>query len=154
MTEVMVFYVYGLAESLAVVLLCTAFLGVTWKAPRILLVAVLLLVVTLLARNLPLVFGAHTVLAIILLALLVSVFFPISIGRTLVAAICSVILLIVFELTSMTVVRSLAEVDLDSGMWFFGRLPVVALLLAATVLVRRRKLTLFPARTAGGEHGA
>ncbi|ACA58993.1 hypothetical protein Daud_0447 [Candidatus Desulforudis audaxviator MP104C] len=154
MTDLMTFYVYGLAETLALVLLCTALLGAAWKWPRLLPVTVLYFAGVLAARGLPLHFGAHTVLAVIILALLVSALFSISVGRTVVAASISVVLLIVFELAGMTIVRSLTEVDQDPGLWLLGRLPVVALLLAAALLVRRRKLTLFPGRAAGGDRGA
>ncbi len=154
MIDTTVIYVYGLAENLVLTLLCLALLGAAWKWPRVLPVTALHFTGVLVARSLPLHFGAHTVLAVIILALLVSVFFSMPIGRTLVAASISFVLLIVFEFTGMAVLRSLAEVDQGPGMWLVGRMPIVALLLAAAVLVRRKKLTLFPDRAAGGDHGA
>jgi len=154
MIDAAVLYVYGWIETLTLALLCLALLGAAWKMPKVLLVTTIMFAGIFVARSLPLVFGAHTVLAIIVLALLVSVFFSISIGRTLVAASLSLIVLIVIELIVMAIVRSFADVDLDPVLWLLGRLPIVVLLLAAALLVRRQKLTLPPGRVAGRERGA
>lgn len=148
MIDVLPLYVYGMTESLAMVLLCTALLGAAWKAPRILLAAVSYFAGVLMLRSLPLVFGAHTVLAIIVLALLLSAVFSVSIGRTLVAASLGMVVLIVCEIAVAGAVRSLG-VEMTPGLWLLANLPIVVLLLAAAVLVRRRKLTLFPGRAAG-----
>lgn len=153
MIEVLPMYVYGVVEGLALILLCTALLGAAWKAPRIMLAAVSYFVGVLVLRSLPLVFGAHTVLAIIVLALLLSAVFSVSIGRTLVAASLGMIVLIACEMVVAGAVRSLG-VEMTPGLWLLANLPIVALLLAAAVLVRRRKLTLFPGRAAGGKRGA
>lgn len=139
----MTLYIYGWFEALAVVLLCLSLLGVTWKAPKVAIVTTILFGGTLLARTLPLAFGAHSLLSIIILALLLALFFSKSIAMSLIAAGCSMVVLVFFETCNMFVLKYLLTLnDNIPVVWLLSRLPVVLLVLAAALLLSRKKLAL------------
>jgi len=136
-------YVYGWFESLALVLLCLAFLGKQWKTYKTALAASIQFIVVLIARNLPLAFGSHTILDIIFLALAISLLFSVSYGKGLVAAASALAILILFEILTLLILKTV-DVNVSSSTWAFLRVPNILFLLITAAVVRARRACLFP----------
>lgn len=137
-------YVYGWFESLVLVLLCLAFLGRQWKTYKTVLAASIQFTVVLIARNLPLAFGSHTILGIIFLALAVSLLFSVSYGKGLVAAASALVILILFETLTLLTLKTFAGSSVDLSIWAFSRVPNILFLLILAAVVRARRICLFP----------
>jgi len=137
-------YVYGWFESLALVLLCLALLGRQWQTYKTALAASTQFIVILIARNLPLAFGSHTILGIIFLALAISLLFSVSYGKGLVAAAIAMAILIAFDTLTVLTLKTLANLNINLSIWAFSRVPNILFLLITTAVVRARRTCFFP----------
>jgi|Deesub1362A_J573_1020465.scaffolds.fasta_scaffold00080_68 hypothetical protein len=136
-------FVYGWFESLALVLLCLALLGAAWKGFRVILACTALFVSVAALRTLPLAMGIHTIMAIIILALVVAWLFAQPLGRCLVAASVSMLLLVLLEIPIRLVLISIIGENVAPILWLLTALPLVVLLIVAALLIRSRNFVLF-----------
>lgn len=87
----------GIPESLAIVYLAIALAGQKPETWKILLLGIIDAVIIYLIRLLPLTFGVHSILQILVIAFLLHLFFKVSFGKSLFSALTVIITLAVTE---------------------------------------------------------
>jgi len=134
---------FGWCESLALVLLVLALLGAPWPFWRVVLAATLQCAGMAVLRSLPMAMGTHTVLGVILLALLVSWLFSLSFGRSLVAGGCAIVLLLAIEFGVAAAAHYFFGPEINPNLWLLMGIPHVVILVTLALIARRYKIVLF-----------
>ncbi|MDI6711201.1 MAG: hypothetical protein QMC81_08310 [Thermoanaerobacterales bacterium] len=135
--------VYGWFECLALVLLVLALLGIPWISSRVALIATLQCIGVGVLRSLPLAFEAHAVLGVILLALLVAWVFRVPAGRSLVAGVGAMALLVAVEFGVIAAVHPFFDPAMNPFIWLLTGLPQVFVLVTLAFAARKRGIVLF-----------
>ena len=99
----------GIPESLAIVYLAIALAGQKPETWKILLLGIIDAVIIYLIRLLPLTFGVHSILQILVIAFLLHLFFKVSFGKSLFSALTVIITLAVTETVFCPLCRLLAS---------------------------------------------
>lgn len=136
-------YVYGWFECLGLVLLCLALLGVTWRIAPIITAATILCIGVAIVRSFSVAIGVNTVVAVVLLSLLLSWLFSRPLAKTLVAASCSMLVVVSYEFIITLVISQFTDVVTNPKVWLLVGIPHVLLLFGLSLFVRGRNLTIF-----------
>lgn len=138
-----VYYAYGWLESLALVLFSLALLGADWRVSRVVFAATLLWGVVAVVRTLPLLIGANTIVAIVILALLLAWLFARPLGKCLAAAVSALLLLLLVEATVLTVGGLVTDITASLYIWLLFGTPQIIALYVMALMARSRKFQPF-----------
>lgn len=134
----------GIPESLAIVYLAIALAGQKPETWKILLLGIIDAVIIYLIRLLPLTFGVHSILQILVIAFLLHLFFKVSFGKSLFSALTVIITLAVTETVFFALFMSLIglsfeELSKNIFLYIIGGWPQIILLFILALAVNRKQ---------------
>ncbi|MBO8128088.1 MAG: hypothetical protein H0Z39_02670 [Peptococcaceae bacterium] len=137
-----VLLIQGIPELLGVVLFTLAILGLPWQARQVSLLTLVPLTAIYLIRLLPLPFGVHTVIGLILLSAMITWLSRQQPRPVLIAATLSVITFLVLENTTLIIIHmagtSITELAERPVLWALTGLPHAFCMIGVALLIHLR----------------